>query len=632
MYIRKVKKRDKKNGNVYSSYHLVESKRVEGKPRQNTLLVLGTLKNMTLTEIKLLERYIKNNYYNQTEFFDSQDNKHIKELARFYSQKLVKKQFAKKELRFEHKKADSGIKKYVEVDINSYVNDDSKQIGGEFLCYQAIQELGLQEFLQTGLKFKDYQVNQALLSLTARLLHPASESASTRWLNKNSAATEFYPLSGIQINKNQLYNAANQIYKNKNNIETYLNKRIESIYNIERTVVLYDLTNSHFEGQMKSVTKAKYGRNKQKRNDCKQISLGLVNDENGFPLHSEYYEGNIYEAKTLKDVVNNLSQSGNSLLNTKKQCIVMDAGISTDENLSMLLSEGYDYITVSKNGHKDLIEQINCEDLIKFNNKSGKEISTKLFTQEKKYKDKLGEEKSIKEGIIYVKSPSKEKKEQAINQKKCDRFEQGLQAIKKTVKNPRGQRNAEKIYQRLGKLKERNKGVISYFTISFKEEKKKITEITWSRKADIKKEVKQGVYFIRTSLPEKDEETIWSLYRTINEVEDAYNVLKSVLDIRPNFHHKEDTVEAHINMCILAYYIVSFIRYRLKQKGIKYKWDTIRNIMSSQKCSANVMNTKSEKTLWVKSCTRPNIETQKIYEAMEYKIIPYYRKILEIQK
>ncbi|MEA3496680.1 MAG: IS1634 family transposase [Bacteroidota bacterium] len=630
MYIRQVAKRDKKNAKIYTSYHLVESKRINGMPRQNTLLVLGKLEGMSDDEINLLEKYIKDNYYNKTYLFDIQNNRKIKELARFYSQKLIKKQLAKKEMKEENIKANSGHTMYVELDINSFINDEAKQIGGEFLCFQAIQELGLQEFLQNELQFKDYQVNQALLSLTARLLHPASELASARWLNSKSAALEFYQLSGLQVNKNQLYNAANQIYKNKKSIETFLNKRIESIYNLERTIVLYDLTNSHFEGQMKLVSKAEYGKNKQKRNDCKQISLGLVNDENGFPLHSEYYEGNIYEAKTLKDVVNSLSQAQLPVSSSQKQCVVMDAGISNEENLSMLLSEGFDYITVSKSKHKELIEQINTDNLIKFKNKSGKEISTKLFTQKKKYTDKFGKDKTINESIIYVKSPLKEKKEQAINQKKCDRFEKGLEGIKKTIENPRGKHSVEKIHQRIGRLKERNKGITGYFTINLKEDKNKITEITWLRETDIKKEAKQGVYFIRTSIPGKDEQTIWNLYRTINEVEETYNVLKSILDMRPNFHQKDATVEAHINMCILAYYIVSFIRYRLKQKGIKYKWEKIREIMSSQKCTTNAMNTKSKKTLWVKSCTRPNVETQEIYDAMRYKIIPYYRKILEI--
>ncbi len=100
--------------------------------------------------------------------------------------------------------------------------------------------------------------------------------------------------------------------------------------------------------------------------------------------------------------------------------------------------------------------------------------------------------------------------------------------------------------------------------------------------------------------------------------------------MRPNFHKRGDTVEAHINLCVLAYYIVSFVSYRLKQKGIKYKWNEIRRIMSTQKCSTTAINTKSKKTLWIKSCTRPNFEIQKIYEAMGYKIIPYYRKYIEV--
>ncbi len=98
------------------------------------------------------------------------------------------------------------------------------------------------------------------------------------------------------------------------------------------------------------------------------------------------------------------------------------------------------------------------------------------------------------------------------------------------------------------------------------------------------------------------------------------------MNVRPNFHHKDTTIEAHINMSVLAYYIVSFIRYRLKTKNIDVSWSEICRIMSSQKRTIQVSRIKSAKALWTKTCTVPNTKAKEIFDAMGYKTIPYYRK------
>ena len=143
---------------------------------------------------------------------------------------------------------------------------------------------------------------------------------------------------------------------------------------------------------------------------------------------------------------------------------------------------------------------------------------------------------------------------------------------------------------------------------------------------EIPKEKKQGVYFLRTIISEKDEEKLWNLYRLENEVEEAFSTLKSELKICPNFHQNDATIEAHINVCVLSYYVVNFIRYRLKMKEINISWSEIRRIMSTQKRCLQVSRTKSEKALWTKYCTRPIPQVEEIYEVMGYKKIPFYRK------
>ena len=80
----------------------------------------------------------------------------------------------------------------------------------------------------------------------------------------------------------------------------------------------------------------------------------------------------------------------------------MDAGIATDENIKLLLKKDYEYICVSRSSHKDLIKNVKEEELVKFKNKSDKELSAKLFKQELEYDDKNNQKCVINESIIYL--------------------------------------------------------------------------------------------------------------------------------------------------------------------------------------------------------------------------------------
>lgn len=687
MFIRKVTTKNHKTGKEYLNYKLVKSTRENGIPKQIVVLSLGNLvglprfeftkealnnirnekipktilkkilsvlntkyfqiydlqyclskiigKDVTLKYIdtfikytcvfekncKLLAARIIELYDNQAGIFAYE--KEIEELAWFHYKRLIEKEFKNKEkLKLALNQKEKNIQ---QVDINSFTGRFSSQIGGEYLCYQAMEELGIPKYLSELPGWSETQVNCGLLAIIGRLLNPCSENETACWLNENSAALELYPLKSGRINKDYLYSAALRLHTDKDNISKYICERIEDIFNIESKIILYDLTNSHFEGQMKKVPKARYGKNKQKRNDCKQITLAMVTDEFGFCKYSRCYSGNIGETSTLEDVLKDISTL-HTVPDGLRQCVIMDAGIASEENLAMILRLELDYIAVSKSAHTDIISELKEEELVRFKNKSNKELSAKLFSQDFEYENQKGEKEKIEESIVYIKSPLKELKEKSIDDKKCERYTVGLQSIEKTISNPRGQRSVEKINRRIGRLNQKNVGVLGYFKIELKDDGKNITEIKWERISNPVKEKKLGTYFIRTSINQKEEEKIWYLYRTINEVEDAFNTIKSDLNMRPNYHQNEDSVEAHISLCILAYQVVTFIRHRLKQKGIKYKWKKIKRIMSTQKYQLSAINRSDGKTIWIKSCTGPNANVQELYAAMGYKNIPYYRK------
>jgi len=83
--------------------------------------------------------------------------------------------------------------------------------------------------------------------------------------------------------------------------------------------------------------------------------------------------------------------------------------------------------------------------------------------------------------------------------------------------------------------------------------------------------------------------------------------------------------EAHIFLGIVAYGVVNTIRYQLKQKGITDDWSNIVRIMNTQKIVTNTMLNKEGNKIIIRTCSRPNQEVKKIYDAMGYKELPFYR-------
>lgn len=76
-----------------------------------------------------------------------------------------------------------------------------------------------------------------------------------------------------------------------------------------------------------------------------------------------------------------------------------------------------------------------------------------------------------------------------------------------------------------------------------------------------------GLYVIRTSVDAEafsTEETVRA-YKSLSQVERAFRRMKTVdLEIRPIFHWKDDRIQAHVFLCMLAYYLEWHLRRDLK--------------------------------------------------------------------
>jgi len=118
---------------------------------------------------------------------------------------------------------------------------DVREIGSEWLCYQALKQLQLADYL-SNIGFSEEETQLAVTQIISRAVYPASELETTRWIRENSAVCELtgYPLA--KMTKDKLYKSSLKLFSQKENIERFLSVKTNQLFDIEDKIYIYDLT------------------------------------------------------------------------------------------------------------------------------------------------------------------------------------------------------------------------------------------------------------------------------------------------------------------------------------------------------------------------------------------------------
>ena len=521
------------------------------------------------------------------------------------------------------------------IDINSIRNKDVREIGAEWLSYQAMNQLQIAPLLER-LGWNEDDIKLAQSHIISRAVYPASELETTRWIKENSSVCEVTGSNIERITKDRLYNISKKLYAEKETLEQHLSVRTNELFDIEDKIMLYDLTNTYFEGRKEGSKLAKFGRSKEKRSDAKLVVLALVVNPEGFIKYSSILEGNMADSKTLEGMIDNLRIKTSS--SAKKALVVIDAGIATDGNLKMIKEKGYDYLCVSRSSLKN------------YHLEAGATRVT--VTDNKKQKIDLCSVKSDSNTDYYLKveSHTKELKERSMNGQFQSRFEAGLQKIADSLTKKGGVKQEDKVCERIGRIKQKYPSIQRYFDIKIEvkddveikikkkgteapNEKKKIaTSIKWAIKEGIDINARSGIYFLRTSLDANSENAIWLFYNTIREIEATFRVLKTDLDLRPIYHQKDESTMAHLHLGLLAYWLVNTVRHQLKKEGIHSGWREIVRIMNTQKAVTTLAQNTDNEVIMIRRCSEPNQQVRRLYDALKYKYAPFVKRKSVVHK
>ena len=610
MFIRAVVKKDKLKQKSYTYYRLTHSYRVGKKTRQQVILNLGKLESIDKEYHKQLADRIEDLVTGMgSGLIPLELSDDLESLAQSFAKQVSKdKIFSSNKGRLISEDIQNNLQT---VDLESFEQIESKEIGGEWLVKQAFQAMDIPSVL-TNIGLDEKQIKVAQMLLTAKLLHPSSELETERWLNNNSASAELYDYQE-KITRYSLYQVTNKMYSQKENIDKDLYSKTTDLFSDRNKIVIYDLTNMYFEGQINGSDKAAFGRSKQKRSDRKLIGLSLAIDSNGFVRHSQFYTGNISEPSTFNDLILSVSkQMGDTF---EKPLVVMDAGIATEENLALLKSVkyNYDYVCVSRITPKNFTKLSKNAETIT-DNRANEIHLTKVSVPGKE------------DHFLQVKSDQKKLKEQSMDIKLTKRLEEQLEDIKQKLPKKGTLKKISKIHEKVGAIKSKLSRVGWLYEIEYTEDQEKgmVTDINWKRIKE--KEKPKGEYFLRYTKTAIDEDKIWDAYNLTRDVEAVFRCLKTDLNIRPIHHQKDKYIEPHIWLGIISYQVVNYIRTKLKNKEINHSWTSIVEIMKSMQSAVNTINNDKNEKLYIKLCTRPTKTQKQIFDALNFKARPYTRK------
>jgi len=417
---------------------------------------------------------------------------------------------------------------------------------------------------------------------------------------KRVAVADVLGVDVAKLNVDRFYRNMDAIHGHRVEIETALHPREKSLFNLQGQLLLYDLTNTYFEGEAKLTPKALRGHSKEMRSNCKLVAMGLMLDGDGFPIGHELFAGNTIDGTTVGAMLDALEQrTGQAGGST----VVMDRGFASEANRVLVRTRQYHYLVAGfQNQRGPLLDDF--EDL-----EGWEEIQPSAMNVPVRIK----RIEQADEVFLLCVSPARAEKDRAIRERQEKRLLQDLKALAETVGRSHHPMGDKELGERIGRLRERYTRAARYYAIERQD-----GVLVWTLKAEkLAKAVElDGAYFLRTSRKDMGPEEIWRTYITLTRVESAFRDLKGTLDLRPIHHRKEMRVETHIFLCVLAYHLQAAIEHLLRAAGDTTSWETLREELRTHQITTTILPTADDRTLAIRRGSVPERRPREIYRLL----------------
>jgi transposase len=578
---------------TYVNHLLVESVATPQGPRHRTICSLGSLAPAPVAQWRGLAQKLSSALAGQTTLVPDPAVEVLAAQTR--------------PTRSRSRPAPAGAADVVAIHTDRVQTEEPREAGPVHVGHQMWQALALDRILAAaGLSARTRRLTE-LMTLN-RLVNPAAEHAMPDWIRRTALgdilATDFTTLAD-----DALYRNLDRLHPQRAPIERALAEQERTLFNLDDTVYLYDLTSTYFEGQCPRNPQAQRGYSRDHRPDCKQVVVGLVLDRDGFPKAHEVFDGNRVDRTTVAAMLTTLE------VRTGRRggaTVVVDRGMAFADTLKEITDRGHHYLVASRQAER-------TPHLDAFEDATGwaEVIRQPSPRNPGQKKSRVEIKRQVVAGEVHIlcRSEGRTAKDRAIREKHEQRFLGDLKKLQARVSTGRLREDA-KVHEAIGRLKERYPRVARYYALTYDAA---APTVTWALHDDKKTKAAQldGGYLLKTDRPDLTDEEIWRLYMLLTRVEDAFRDMKSPLMERPIFHHLKDRVQTHIFLCVLAYHLLVAIEKRFLDQGVHTSWATLREQLSTHQVQTIVLPATNGQTLRIRKGSTPEAIHREIYRTLQ---------------
>jgi hypothetical protein len=437
---------------------------------------------------------------------------------------------------------------------------DAKRIGPPLLFERLWRDCCCRSVIEDLLADRKFEfpVERAVfLTVLHRIMDPGSDRAAEKWRSA-------YSIGGMDaIDLHHLYRAMAWLGEelvdqqgsgllprtNKDLIEEQLFAKRRNLFN-DVGLAIFDTTSLYFEGEG-GTTLGRNGHSKDSRPDLHQMVLGVVIDETGRPICSEMWPGNTADVTTLIPVVTRLRER----FQLNRVCVIADRGMVSAKTIATLETHKIEYILGVREKRSVEIAAVLADKtpfvsltVPKANGRGTLDLQVKEVVR----KVRAGQGNTRRCRYIVCYNEAEARNDAAARAATLAGLEKALRQGDKAMVGNKGFRRFLK-----------TEGD-SHFAID-------PARIAAAAKFD-------GIYVIRTNA-QISPLVVALRYRERWIVEDIFRTAKSIINTRPIFHQRDDTIRGHVFCSFLALLLRKELIDRLVAAGRQYEWaDIIRDL------------------------------------------------------
>lgn len=419
-----------------------------------------------------------------------------------------------------------------------------------------------------------------LLGAIGRVCMPTSKRGWSTWA-KTTTLTYLLRCSLSKIDSQHFWDLMDALpIEAIPKIEKELLERIIKIYGLESDTLFFDTTNffTYIDTTNLRCTIAQRGKNKQKRYDLRQVGLAMVvTREDMIPMFHLTYQGNMNDTKVFRTVIKEIKNRLKALnLDVEKHTLIFDRGNNSKKNMAIVRDLQLHYVgALTPYNHKKLIDDAidNFEEL----DVGGDVIQV--------YRDKREIWQEKRTVVVFISEKLKAGQIRGIYQS-LEKKQKQLRELQESLSNPRAKkRNKEELENKITNLLKGQflKNLIDWSVNEISEGKFQL-EFSINRERLNEIEDKLGFRIIMTDRHHWSTFDIIKAYYGQSFIEHTFKNLKNPyhLALNPQFHWTDQKIIVHYFGCVLGYQL-SAIVWRQAKIGARFRGslDTLLDMLNN---------------------------------------------------